>query len=493
MTVYGQACINSSTIIGVEARLVQVEVSITNGLPCFSIVGMPDVSIQESRERVKSALKSCGFFMPKEKIVINLAPSSLKKIGSGFDLPIAVGLLVASRQIPADILDNYLFVGELSLDGRICEIPGLLPHAILAKREGLKLFTTLYQSQINDLGDLDVWGIESLHTINKGMMRKVPLIPSIKRESPLDFKDICGHDVAKRALQIAAVGNHNVLFVGPPGSGKTMLASRLPTILPELSESETIETAAIYSVAQKDCTSILQGCRPFISPHHSATIAGLIGGGTPLKPGDVSLAHNGVLFLDELSEFKPMVLQSLRQPIEKGVVNITRADLQVSFPSKFNLIAASNPCPCGYFGDEDIRCKCSYGQVVTYQNRIGGPLLDRFAIRLHIPRLRASEILRSGEGVSSESLKNEVMKAMEFRKFRMQSQHLGIDYFHEVGLEDEAKSIVEHQADTMHLSGRGVMHIIGVARTVADLYQSKKITSDHIYETLGFYEGGIGE
>lgn len=416
-TKYGRYKVLSSTLRGVKAQLVEVEVSVFQGLPSFTIVGMPDNSIRESKDRIYSAIKSSSFSMPAARIVVNLAPGHIKKTGSGFDLPIAVALLAATGQISSENLQNYLFVSELSLDGDLREVPGLLAFALCAKENNKDLLSSNSHDQSVYIDGVNQYYAENLQDFLNSNFCETKFDDNyINEYEALDFKDISGHDMAKRALQIAACGNHGVLMVGPPGSGKTMLATRMPSILPPLTKEEQMQTAVIHSIAGENVGSILEGIRPFRSPHHSATLPGLIGGGNPTRPGEVSLAHNGVLYLDELAEFSSHVLQGIRQPMESGDVTIIRADGAVTFPAKFSLIAASNPCPCGYFGDKKHECRCTQHQISNYQRKIGGPVLDRIDMHLDVSRINAKSVLNTGQGISSAKLLEGVLAGREFRK-----------------------------------------------------------------------------
>lgn len=490
---YRKKVVQSATLFGVETHLVSVEVLVSFGVPHFDIVGMPDTAIQEARERIRAAIKASGFSMPDDKIVVSLAPCSLKKCGSGFDLPIALGILAATKQIDPKLVENKLFVGELSLEGWVRPVSGLLAYALCAKRNKFS-FVCSSQAELPKLENFDTHVIEHLSDLKEKGFSSLKALPLPKKKEIPDFSDISGHDVSKRALQIAAAGQLGVLMIGPPGSGKTMLATRVPGILPSLNEQEKLETALIHSVLGKNIAGILDGVRPFRSPHHSATLAGLVGGGQPIRPGEVSLAHNGVLFLDELAEFRPQVLQGIREPLETGEVSLTRADGNLFFPARFMLVAATNPCPCGYFGDAHHECRCREAQIRNYQSRIGGPLMDRIDIHLDVSRLPAKEVMKSGNGTSSETLREGVLRAQTFASWRkslieedtsnsLKTTKKFIEY---CNLDDSSQTYLEEFAEGKHLSGRAVISILRVARVIADMDESKNVKDEHIGEALTF-------
>jgi magnesium chelatase family protein len=496
----------SSAIVGLDAVPIEVEVDIASqGLPSFTIVGLPDKAVEEAKERVRSAIRNSGADFPAKRITVNLAPADLPKEGPSYDLPIALGILLASEQIKTDVA-KAIFSGELSLDGRIRSVPGILPQALMAEEHG---FTELFIPKDNAreaaiIQNLTIYPVASLTELFLHLTKQVPLTPvpplelSDEDESlsfEFDMSDIKGQHQAKRALEIAAAGGHNLLLKGPPGAGKTLLARTFPSILPRLTFSETVEVTKIYSIAGLLTKDSILRHRPFRSPHHTTSLVGLIGGSSHPKPGEITLAHRGVLFLDEFPEFPRSVLESLRQPIEDGIVSIARATSKVTFPAKVMLIAAQNPCPCGYLGDKSHDCTCSPSQVLRYQKKISGPLLDRIDIHLEVPAVKVDKLTDEvKDGVEdSRTIRTRVQQARNVQEKRFSGTSLTCNA--EITsklvkvycpLSDEALDLLKRAVSTLQLSGRSYHRTIKLARTIADLDNSGTIKPTHIAEALQY-------
>jgi magnesium chelatase family protein len=495
----------AATLYGIDAIKVDVEVDISVGLPAFNIVGLPETSVKESRERVRAAIKNAGFEFTNDRITVNLAPADVRKEGSSFDLPIALGILASTGTIKQTALDGYLVTGELSLDGSIKPTRGVLSMAILAEREGLKMVIVPLENgpeaaivrnvRVQGAGHL----LDIVHFLKgeKDLDRFMPTAkdPRIGNQAEgLNFSDVRGHSQAKRALEIAASGAHNLLMIGPPGSGKTMLARRLPTILPLLGYDEAIETTKIHSIAgltNKDVYLITE--KPFRAPHHTISDAGLIGGGHVPKPGEISLAHNGVLFLDEFPEFKRNALDALRQPLEDGSVVISRVTHAVDFPARFMLVAAMNPCPCGYYGHARRACICTGAQIHRYRSKISGPLLDRIDIQIEVPAVTIRELSMETYEETSEVIRERVGAAREAQEERFKGKPIyanaqmptrSIKKYCAVC--ESARQLLERAVEKFSLSPRAYHRVLKVARTIADLEGKEHIEEPHIAEAIQY-------
>jgi magnesium chelatase family protein len=495
-----------SAVFGINAETITIEVDVTQGIK-FMLVGLPDSAVKESQQRIESALRVNGYKWPKQKIIVNMAPADIRKEGSAYDLPLAIGVLAASQQMDSGKLSKFMFMGELSLDGKLQPVKGILPIAINARKQAFEGFILPIQNarEAAVVDKLKVYGVENLSEVIAFMNGEQELEETVVdtrsefytrvNNAEIDFSDVKGQENVKRALEIAAAGSHNLIMIGPPGSGKTMLAKRIPTILPPFTLKEALETTKIHSVAGKiDKGTSLMTQRPFRSPHHTISDIALVGGGTYPQPGEISLSHNGVLFLDELPEFKRTVLEVMRQPLEDRMISISRAKFSVEYPAGFMLVASMNPCPCGFYNHPTKECVCAPGVVKKYLNRISGPLLDRIDIHLEVVPVPFRELSEKNRSETSETVRGRVTKARQIQEERFKEYNgvyanaqMSPKLIRKFVVPDEAGiELIKNAMDKLGLSARAYDRILKVSRTIADLEDEEKVLSHHLSEAIHY-------
>lgn len=500
------AQLSSLSLFGLHAEPIKIEVDLRGGLPAFNIIGLPGTMVRESKDRVLSAIRNSGFKVPLQKVIVNLAPADIKKQGTLFDLPIALGILMSSRQLDINIPENIIFAGELSLDGTLSSLNGALCISINAKEHNFKkmFIPEMNFAEASLIENIDIIGIKNLNEAvefltnpnKKKKLEKINLsdITIKKRKNNLDFSEVKGQLAVKRAVEIAVSGSHNILMIGPPGSGKSMIAKRIPTIMPNMTIDEMLETTKIYSVAGKlssDFSLVTQ--RPFRNPHHTSSSVAIIGGGEIPKPGEITLSNNGVLFMDEFPYYKKNILQSLREPLEDKVVMISRSSGSVIYPANFMLVSAMNPCPCGYLTHPDIECKCSETQIKKYLSKLTGPLMDRIDIYINVPKIDYAKLLNKSVEESSETIRKRIGQTRQIQNERFKNSQTNsnanmtrgeIENFCE--LDSNCKNILSLASGRLRISGRGFDRILKISRTIADMDKSEKIEEKHILEAIQY-------